>query len=48
MLHIQAGKSPDAPILGLRFSFDNLLGHETTGVSRTDERSLGVLVNVRS
>jgi hypothetical protein len=34
--------------IGLRFSFDNLLGHETTGVSRTDERSLALLVNVRS
>ena len=34
--------------IGLRFSFDNLLGHETVGVSRTDERSLGLLVNVRS
>jgi hypothetical protein len=34
--------------LGLRFSFDNLLGHETMGVSRADERSLAILVNVRS
>jgi len=34
--------------LGLRFSFDNLLGHETTGVGRADTRSLALLVNVRS
>jgi len=33
--------------LGLRFSFDNLLGHEPPGVSRTDERSLGLLGVVR-
>lgn len=34
--------------LGLRFSFDNLLGHELMGVSRTDERSLGLLLVIRS
>lgn len=34
--------------LGLRFSFDNLLGHETTGVSRADTRSLALLINVRT
>ena len=34
--------------LGLRFSFDNLLGHEEPGISRTDTRSLGILVNVRT
>ena len=34
--------------IGLRLSFDNLLGHETMGVSRTDTRSLGLLVNVRT
>jgi hypothetical protein len=34
--------------LGLRFSFDNLLGHETVGVGRADTRSLALLVNVRS
>jgi hypothetical protein len=34
--------------IGLRFSFDNLLGHETEGVSRSDERSLALLVNVRT
>jgi hypothetical protein len=34
--------------IGLRFSFDNLLGHETAGVSRTDTRSLAILVNVRT
>jgi hypothetical protein len=33
--------------LGLRFSFDNLLGHQTMGVSRTDRRSLGLLVVFR-
>jgi len=33
--------------LGLRFSFDNLLGHELIGVSRTDERSIGLLGVVR-
>lgn len=32
--------------LGLRFSFDNLLGHVPVG-SRTDERSLGLLANIR-
>ncbi len=34
--------------LGLRFSFDNLLGHQPPNVSRTDERSIGLLVNIRS
>jgi hypothetical protein len=34
--------------LGLRFSFDNLLGHQGLGASRTDERSIGVLLNIRS
>ncbi|HSZ83514.1 MAG TPA: hypothetical protein VLA14_14595 [Polyangia bacterium] len=34
--------------LGLRFSFDNLLGHQAPMTSRTDERSIGVLLNVRS
>src|SRR5882724_6696700 len=34
--------------LGLRFSFDNLLGHQVTGLSRTDVRSLGFLVTIRS
>ncbi len=34
--------------LGFRFSFDNLLGHETVGVGRADARSLGLLLNVRS
>jgi hypothetical protein len=34
--------------LGLRFSFDNLLGHELAGQSRTDERSIGLLVTIRS
>jgi hypothetical protein len=29
--------------LGLRFSFDNLLGPQATSVSRTDQRSLGLL-----
>jgi hypothetical protein len=34
--------------LGLRFSFDNLLGHQRPGVSRADERSIGLLLNIRS
>jgi hypothetical protein len=34
--------------LGARFSFDNLLGHETAGVGRADTRSLAILLNVRS
>jgi hypothetical protein len=34
--------------LGARFSFDNLLGHETPGVGRADTRSLAILLNVRS
>jgi hypothetical protein len=34
--------------LGLRFSFDNLLGHQLPNTSRTDERSIGVLLNIRS
>ncbi|HET7506332.1 MAG TPA: hypothetical protein VFK02_35175 [Kofleriaceae bacterium] len=34
--------------IGIRFSFDNLLGHEEMGVGRADTRSLALLVNVRS
>jgi hypothetical protein len=34
--------------LGLRFSFDNLLGKVPEGFSRTDERSLGLLLIIRS
>jgi hypothetical protein len=34
--------------IGLRFSFDNLLGHEPTGVGRADTRSLVLLLNARS
>jgi hypothetical protein len=34
--------------LGLRFSFDNLLGHQFPNASRTDERSLGLLLTWRS
>jgi hypothetical protein len=34
--------------LGARFSFDNLLGHETPNVGRADTRSLAILLNVRS
>lgn len=34
--------------LGLRFSFDNLLGHKDMGVGRADERSLGLLLTIRS
>ena len=33
--------------LGLRFSFDNLLGHVPTGVERTDRRSLALLLTFR-
>ena len=34
--------------LGLRFSFDNLLGHELPGVARTDQRSLVLLLIIRA
>lgn len=34
--------------LGLRFSFDNLLGHVPDNAARTDARSLGLLLTVRS
>jgi hypothetical protein len=34
--------------LGLRFSFDNLLGHTEPDLDRTDTRSLALLVNIRS
>ena len=34
--------------LGVRFSFDNLLGHVATGVSRTDVRSIGLLLTLRT
>ncbi|TMQ18592.1 MAG: hypothetical protein E6J90_10105 [Deltaproteobacteria bacterium] len=34
--------------IGLRFSFDNLLGHEPMGVGRADSRSLALLFNARS
>jgi hypothetical protein len=34
--------------LGLRFSFDNLLGHVDAGASRTDVRSIGLLLTLRS
>ena len=34
--------------LGLRFSFDNLLGKVPTGGSRTDTRSIGVLLVFRT
>jgi len=34
--------------IGLRFSFDNLLGHIPPDVARTDERSLGLLLTIRS
>jgi hypothetical protein len=33
--------------LGLRFSFDNLLGAERTGVGRADVRSLALLLHIR-
>jgi hypothetical protein len=34
--------------LGLRFSFDNLLGHVATGTSRADTRSIGLLLTLRN
>jgi hypothetical protein len=34
--------------IGLRFSFDNLLGHAFPGISRTDIRSIGLLLTIRS
>ena len=34
--------------LGLRFSFDNLLGHVAAGASRTDARSIGLLLTLRT
>lgn len=34
--------------LGLRFSFDNLLGHQAPDVDGIDTRSLALLVNIRS
>jgi len=45
-LGVVANVTPNVDV-GLRFSFDNLLGHVPTGYSRTDLRSLGLLVNVR-
>ena len=34
--------------LGVRFSFDNLLGHAFPGISRADTRSIGLLLTFRS
>jgi len=34
--------------LGFRFSFDNLLGHVAPGTSRSDRRSLGLLLTIRT
>jgi len=34
--------------LGVRFSFDNLLGHAVTGMSRADARSIGLLLTFRT
>ena len=34
--------------IAVRFSFDNLLGHEAMGVGRADARSLALLFNIRS
>jgi len=34
--------------LGLRFSFDNLLGHAFPGVARADARSIGLLLTLRN
>jgi hypothetical protein len=41
------GNLSTAVDLGLRFSFDNLLGKLPAGVSRTDARSLGLLLVIR-
>jgi hypothetical protein len=34
--------------LGLRFSFDNLLGHVAAGTTRTNLRSIGLLLTLRT
>lgn len=34
--------------IGVRLSFDNLLGHEPAGVGRADSRSFAILLNARS
>jgi len=34
--------------LGLRFSFDNLLGHVVTGIARADARSIGLFLTLRT
>jgi len=34
--------------LGVRFSFDNLLGHAFPGISRADARSIGLLLTLRN
>ncbi len=34
--------------IGLRFSFDNVLGHVPAGGSPADSRSIGLLVNLRT
>jgi len=34
--------------LGLRFSFDNLLGHVFPGIARADARSIGLLLTLRT
>ena len=34
--------------LGMRFSFDNLLGHVFPDISRTDARSIGLLLTLRT
>jgi len=44
---VVANLSPNVD-LGLRFSFDNLLGHQPAGASRTDARSLGLLLVFRT
>jgi hypothetical protein len=33
--------------LGLRFSFDNMLGNRPPGVSRTQQSSLSLLMHIR-
>lgn len=46
-LGILANVSPRID-LGLRFSFDSFLGQVAAGVSRTDVRSIALLVNIRN
>lgn len=46
-LGVVANLNPNVDI-GIRFSFDNLLGHQFVGYSRTDIRSIALLLSIRS